>query len=110
LSPLLGGDRLVRPFTSHVKNGRGGIGYVYLTIRFGSLLHPRHVSGEFWAATSAMSRMFARSARFREVFTGLAAASGECAACSPPATVTQREHQVCDGHGSLHSGPKAVIF
>ncbi|GGN52192.1 hypothetical protein GCM10011579_008940 [Streptomyces albiflavescens] len=58
------------------EDGRVGIGYVYLTIRFESLLHPRYASAEFWAATSAMSRMFARSARVREVFTGLTAASG----------------------------------
>ncbi|MFI1728722.1 hypothetical protein ACH40E_05680 [Streptomyces acidicola] len=58
------------------EDGRVGIGYVYLTIRFESLLHPRYASMEFWAATSAMSRMFARSARVREVFTGLTAAGG----------------------------------
>ncbi|MEV6589794.1 hypothetical protein [Streptomyces acidicola] len=58
------------------EDGRVGIGYVYLTIRFESLLHPRYASMEFWAATSAMSRMFARSARVREVFIGLTAASG----------------------------------
>ncbi|MEV5010320.1 hypothetical protein [Streptomyces sp. NPDC055692] len=58
------------------EDGRVQIGYVYLTIRFESLLHPRYTAMEFWAATSAMSRMFARSARVREVFTGLAAASG----------------------------------
>lgn len=56
--------------------GRIGIGYVYLTVRFESLLHPRYASLEFWAATSAMSRMFERSARVREVFTGLSAAGG----------------------------------
>ncbi|MGW3511664.1 hypothetical protein [Streptomyces sp. NPDC000994] len=58
------------------EDGRVQIGYVYLTIRFESLLHPRYTAMEFWAATSAMSRMFARSARVREVFTGLTAASG----------------------------------
>ncbi|MFH8776177.1 hypothetical protein ACIF83_40050 [Streptomyces sp. NPDC085866] len=58
------------------EDGRIGIGYVYLTIRFESLLHPRYASMEFWAATSAMSRMFARSTRVREVFTGLTAAGG----------------------------------
>ncbi|MFJ1551532.1 hypothetical protein [Streptomyces sp. NPDC088246] len=58
------------------EDGRVEIGYVYLTIRFESLLHPRYASVEFWAATSAMSRMFARSARVRDVFTGLTAASG----------------------------------
>ncbi|MGW4047877.1 hypothetical protein [Streptomyces sp. NPDC004721] len=58
------------------EDGRVQIGYVYLTIRFECLLHPRYTAMEFWAATSAMSRMFARSARVREVFTGLTAASG----------------------------------
>ncbi|MFF1445628.1 hypothetical protein [Streptomyces sp. NPDC058295] len=56
--------------------GRVKIGYVYLTVRFESLLSPRYASVEFWAATSAMSRLFAQSARVREVFTGLTAASG----------------------------------
>ncbi|MGW6922005.1 hypothetical protein ACWGA9_12100 [Streptomyces sp. NPDC054950] len=57
-------------------DGRIQIGYVYLTIRFQSFLHPRYASMEFWAATSGMSRLFARSVRVREVFTGLSAASG----------------------------------
>ncbi|MEV7154306.1 hypothetical protein AB0N77_06715 [Streptomyces misionensis] len=60
-------------------DGRVAIGYVYLTVRFESPLHPDYASMEFWAATSAMSRMFARSAAVREVFTGLTAAAG--AAC-----------------------------
>ena len=58
------------------EDGRAGIGYVYLTIRFESLLHPRYVSMELWAATSAMSRMPARSVHGRQVFTGLTATSG----------------------------------
>ncbi|MGW3691784.1 hypothetical protein [Streptomyces sp. NPDC005125] len=57
-------------------DGRIQIGYVYATIRFESFLHPGYASVEFWAATSGMSRMFARSASVREVFTGLTAASG----------------------------------
>ncbi|KOX11421.1 hypothetical protein [Streptomyces sp. NRRL B-3648] len=57
-------------------NGRVRLGYVYLTVRFESLLHPRYASMEFWAATSAMSRLFARSAGVRELFTGLTAAAG----------------------------------
>lgn len=56
------------------EDGRIAIGYVYLTIRFTSLLHPRYTSMEFWAATSGMSRVFARSAGVREVFTDLTAA------------------------------------
>jgi hypothetical protein len=59
-----------------VEDGRVRIGYVCLTIRFRSFLHPDHASMEFWAATSRMSRLFARSARVREVFTSLAAAAG----------------------------------
>ncbi|MYQ40788.1 MULTISPECIES: hypothetical protein [unclassified Streptomyces] len=58
------------------EDGRIAIGYVYLTIRFSSLLHPRYASLEFWAATSGMSRVFARSPGVREVFTDLTAAAG----------------------------------
>ncbi len=58
------------------EDGRVQIGYVYLTVRFRSSLHPGYASMDFWAATSRMSRLFARSARVRDVFTGLAAASG----------------------------------
>ncbi|MFJ8546081.1 hypothetical protein ACIRFH_29550 [Streptomyces sp. NPDC093586] len=57
-------------------DGRVQIGYVYLTIRFRSFLHPRYASMEFWAATSRTSRVFARSIRVGEAFTGLTAASG----------------------------------
>ncbi|MCQ4207389.1 hypothetical protein [Streptomyces longispororuber] len=57
-------------------DGRLQIGYVYLTLRFESLLHPGYASAEFWAATSAMSRLFARSTGVRDVFTGLTAAGG----------------------------------
>ncbi|WAU86408.1 hypothetical protein O1Q96_26100 [Streptomyces sp. Qhu-G9] len=60
-------------------DGRLQIGYIYATIRFASFLHPHYASMEFWAATSGMSRMFARSARVREAFTGLTDASdGVC--------------------------------
>jgi hypothetical protein len=58
------------------EDGRVQIGYVYLTIRFESFAHPRYTSLEFWAATSSMSRLFAQSARIREAFTDLTAASG----------------------------------
>ncbi|MFE4213838.1 hypothetical protein [Streptomyces sp. NPDC056844] len=58
------------------EDGRIAIGYVYLTIRFTSLLDPRYTSMEFWAATSGMSRVFARSAGVREVFMDLTAAAG----------------------------------
>jgi hypothetical protein len=57
-------------------DGRVQIGYVYATIRFESVPHPGYASVECWAATSEMSRLFARSANVRKVFTGLAADSG----------------------------------
>ncbi|MFB7456987.1 hypothetical protein [Streptomyces sp. NPDC056188] len=57
-------------------DGRIQIGYIYATIRFESFLHPGYASVEFWAATSRMSRLFARSTNIRKVFTDLTAASG----------------------------------
>ncbi|MDK0521768.1 hypothetical protein [Streptomyces sp. ML-6] len=80
-SLLFGADDVVRAYAEErgleaEEDGRVGIGYVYLTVRFASLPHPRYAAMEFWAATSAMSRVFARSARVREVFTGLTAAAG----------------------------------
>ncbi|MEV7871439.1 hypothetical protein AB0P17_36285 [Streptomyces sp. NPDC088124] len=57
-------------------DGRVQIGYIYTTIRFESLLRPGYTSLECWAATSGMSRLFARSANIRKVFTGLTADSG----------------------------------
>ncbi|MGW5064217.1 hypothetical protein ACWEQ2_44335 [Streptomyces sp. NPDC004096] len=57
-------------------DGRIQIGYIYATIRFESLLHPGYTSVECWAATSAMSRLFARSANVRKVFTDLTSDSG----------------------------------
>ncbi|MFF3849788.1 hypothetical protein [Streptomyces sp. NPDC002328] len=57
-------------------DGRIQIGYIYLTIRFRSSLHPHYASMRFWAATSEMSRMFARSVHVRDAFTGLTAAGG----------------------------------
>ncbi|WP_392675061.1 hypothetical protein [Streptomyces sp. LN785] len=90
------------------EDGRLQIGYVYLTIRFESFLHPRYASLEFWAATSAMSRMFARSARVREVFTGLTAASG--GVCCLFDTGDGGPEQVCWLNGEttqeLVSGPR----
>ncbi|MFC7868330.1 hypothetical protein ACFU5B_31535 [Streptomyces murinus] len=85
-SLMFGVDDVVREYVvsqAHGRltegNDRVGLGYVYLTVRFASSAHPRYASMEFWAATSAMSRMFARSARVRELFTGLTAASnGVC--------------------------------
>ncbi|MFI6703718.1 hypothetical protein ACIBJC_33070 [Streptomyces sp. NPDC050509] len=57
-------------------DGRMGIGYIYATIRFESSPHPGYASVECWAATSGMSRLFARSANVRKVFTDLTADSG----------------------------------
>ncbi|MFE2103704.1 MULTISPECIES: hypothetical protein [unclassified Streptomyces] len=57
-------------------DGRIQIGYVYAAIRFESLLHPGYASLECWAATSGMSRLFARSRNIRRAFTDLTAASG----------------------------------
>lgn len=57
-------------------DGRIQIGYVYATIRFASLLHPDYASVECGAATSRMSRLFARSTSVRKAFTDLTAAGG----------------------------------
>ncbi|WP_055711670.1 hypothetical protein [Streptomyces torulosus] len=57
-------------------DGRIQIGYIYATIRFESRLHPGYASVECWAATSDMSRLFARSANVRKLFTGLTADAG----------------------------------
>ncbi|KIX79029.1 hypothetical protein SF12_06430 [Streptomyces sp. MBRL 601] len=57
-------------------DGRIRIGYIYVTVRYQTFLHPGYVSIECWAATSGMSRLFARSANVRKVFTDLTAASG----------------------------------
>jgi hypothetical protein len=61
------------------ENGRVQIGYVYLTVRFASFLDPRYTALEFWASTSGLSRLFARSASIRRTFTDLATTVG--AAC-----------------------------
>lgn len=57
-------------------SGRVAVGYVYLTVKFAPVPHPRFASLEFTAATSGMSRLFERSASARAVFTGLTAACG----------------------------------
>ncbi|GLW53562.1 hypothetical protein [Kitasatospora phosalacinea] len=57
-------------------DGRIRIGYVYATVRFASFPHPGYASVECWAATSEMSRLFARSAGIRKAFTDLTAAAG----------------------------------
>ncbi|MGW1328065.1 hypothetical protein ACWD64_36745 [Streptomyces antibioticus] len=67
-------------------DGRVRVGYIYVTVRSVSLLHPGYPSVECWAAMSGMSRLFARSAGVRTVFTALAAGSGGCAVCSTPVT------------------------
>ncbi|MFJ8884568.1 hypothetical protein ACIRJR_14345 [Streptomyces sp. NPDC102402] len=57
-------------------DGRVRIGYVYATIRFESFLHPGYALVNCWPATSAMSRLFARSPNIRKTFTDLTAAVG----------------------------------
>ncbi|MFF2045545.1 hypothetical protein ACFVVX_34515 [Kitasatospora sp. NPDC058170] len=58
------------------ERGRVAIGYIYLTVRFASWLHPDYASLDFTAAVTDMSLAFERSASIREVFTDLTAASG----------------------------------
>ncbi|MFJ7626824.1 hypothetical protein ACIQZN_10075 [Streptomyces sp. NPDC097595] len=65
-----------RPGYPSETGGRLEVGYIYATVRFASTHHPGYASMEFWAATSAMSRLFERSATVRETFTGLAADAG----------------------------------
>ncbi|MGV9989117.1 hypothetical protein [Streptomyces olivaceus] len=74
-------------------DGRIRIGYIYATIRFESLLHPGYASVECWAATTGMSRLFARSANVRKVFTDLTAESG--GACCLFDTGDGAPEQVC---------------
>ncbi|MER6561327.1 hypothetical protein ABT300_27060 [Streptomyces sp. NPDC001027] len=57
-------------------DGRIQIGYIYAVIRFESLLHPGYASVDCWAATTGMSRTFARSVNIRKAFTDLTADSG----------------------------------
>ncbi|MFC8402625.1 hypothetical protein ACFUG9_03235 [Streptomyces griseoincarnatus] len=59
-----------------VEDGRVRIGCVYLDMYFPSLLDPRYVCLDFWAATSRMSRLFEDSVAIREVLTDLAEAAG----------------------------------
>jgi hypothetical protein len=81
-SIMFGVDDAVREYVDTVHDpepdelGRVAIGYVYLTVRFESWLHPNYASLEFTAATTGMSRMFERSASVRAVFTDLTVASG----------------------------------
>jgi hypothetical protein len=89
-------------------DGRIQIGYVYATIRFESFLHPGYASVECWAATSGMSRLFARSPNIREVFTDLTAASG--GVCCLFDTGDGGPEQVCWLNGEITqemvSGPR----
>ncbi|MDK9500597.1 hypothetical protein QEZ40_006425 [Streptomyces katrae] len=80
-SIMFGADDAVRAYVDGrglVPDGLGRlqVGYIYMMGTFESPLHPRHALLDFTAATSDMSRLFERSASIREVFTGLAAASG----------------------------------
>ncbi|TRV81078.1 hypothetical protein FKN01_04895 [Streptomyces sp. 130] len=65
-----------RPGYAPPADGRLRVGYIYATVRFRSGHHPDYASMEFWAATSAMSRLFEHSATVREAFTGLTADAG----------------------------------
>ncbi|MFD4023399.1 hypothetical protein ACFWRV_07760 [Streptomyces sp. NPDC058576] len=78
---LFGVDDAVREYCADREyetdaSGRVGLGYVYLTVEFAPVPHPRFASLEFTAATSGMSRLFERSASVRAVFTSLTAACG----------------------------------
>ena len=80
-SIMFGVDEAVRQFcgdrdSEPDESGRVAIGYVYLTVQFAPVPHPRFASLEFTAATSGMSRLFERSTSIRAVFTGLTRASG----------------------------------
>lgn len=94
-----------RPGYAPAADGRLEVGYIYATVRFTSAHHPGYASMEFWAATSAMSRLFERSATVRETFTGLAAAAGECAACSTSATAAPAK---CAGSPVNRSGHRSA--
>lgn len=89
-------------------DGRIQIGYIYATIRFESLLHPGYASLECWAATSGMSRLFARSRNIRRAFTDLTAASG--GVCCLFDTGDGGPEQVCWLNGEITqemvSGPR----
>ncbi|MFH9087764.1 hypothetical protein [Streptomyces sp. NPDC017673] len=89
-------------------DGRIQIGYIYATIRFESLLHPGCTSLECWAATSGMSRLFARSADIRKAFTDLTADSG--GVCCLFDTGDGAPEQVCRLNGEptqeMLSGPR----
>ena len=89
-------------------DGRIQIGYIYATIRFESLLHPGYTSVECWAATSGMSRLFARSANIRKAFTDLTANSG--GVCCLFDTGDGAPEQVCWLNGKITqetiSGPR----
>ena len=89
-------------------DGRIQIGFIYTTIRFTSLLHPGYSSVECWAATSGMSRLFARSANIRKTFTDLTADSG--GVCCLFDTGDGAPEQVCWLNGEptreMVSGPR----
>ncbi|MEV4924327.1 hypothetical protein [Streptomyces roseoverticillatus] len=89
-------------------DGRIRIGYIYARIRFVSFLHPGYASVECWAATSEMSRLFARSTNIRKVFTDLTAGSG--GVCCLFDTGDGAPEQVCWLNGEptqeIVSGPR----
>ncbi|MEH0549047.1 hypothetical protein QA802_40090 [Streptomyces sp. B21-105] len=89
-------------------DGRIQIGYIYAMIRFESLLHPGYTSVDCWAATTGMSRLFARSVNIRKVFTELTADSG--GVCCLFDTGDGAPEQVCWLNGEatqeMVSGPR----
>ncbi|WP_367133985.1 MULTISPECIES: hypothetical protein [Streptomyces] len=88
--------------------GRIQIGYIYAAIRFESFLDPGYTLVECWAATSEMSRLFARSTNIRKAFTELTADSG--GVCCLFDTGDGAPEQVCWLNGEpfqgIVSGPR----
>ncbi|MDC0718415.1 hypothetical protein [Nannocystis bainbridge] len=59
------------PLARHVRDGKAGIGLVYMSLHAG----PRYVALKLSAASSGMSRLFAGSGSVRRIMTSLAAAA-----------------------------------
>ncbi|MGM9383128.1 hypothetical protein [Streptomyces antibioticus] len=80
-------------------DGRVRVGYIYVTVRSVSLLHPGYPSVECWAAMSGTSRLFARSAGVRTVSPAPAAGSG--GVCCLFDTGDGAPEQVCRPNGEI---------
>jgi hypothetical protein len=65
-------------FASEVRHesGRARLGYLYLTVKFVSQVHPRYAELEFTAATTSMSELMETSASVEKAFVDLTIASG----------------------------------